>query len=236
MPFGGTLLNTATVLVGSLIGLGFGHLLPERVQGVAILGIGVVTLILGVKMALGTQNVLVLASSVALGGIAGALLGLDAHLLSLATWVKQSVGGQGAFTEGLITATVLFCVGPMTLIGCIQDGLERKSELLVVKSMMDGVTSVFLAATLGVGVLFSALAVLLIQGALTSLARLLEPVAKRPALLAEASAAGGAVLLVMSVSILELREARGELFLPALVLAPAFAAAAQRLGGREAQA
>ncbi|MFW5697100.1 MAG: DUF554 domain-containing protein [Fimbriimonadaceae bacterium] len=220
LPARGTLLNTATVVVGSLIGLAIGRNAPDDLQQIALVGLGLVTMGIGIKMFLETKNILVAAISVGLGGVLGALLGIDVGLNNLAEWARATLGGEGTFNEGLITASVLFCVGPLTLLGCIQDGIEGKIDLLSLKSTLDLVAATFLAATLGVGVLVAAAVVLVFQGSLTFLARPLRRVAEDPKLIAEASAAGGALMLAIGLGLAGVKRFPTELFLPALVLAP----------------
>lgn len=220
LPMRGTLLNVATVLVGSINGLLLGNVLPPDMKVVAQSGIALACFAFGLKMVFDSKSFLIVVSSIVLGGILGVLLGIQSGLDASAEWVRQQVGGQGTFNEGLITSTVLFCIGPMTLLGCIQDGLERRIELLGFKSILDGVSAIFLAATLGVGVLFSAAFVLIIQGGLTLAARLMKPLADRPPLVREASAVGGVILMSIALGILEIKSIPSAAFLPALLIAP----------------
>jgi uncharacterized protein len=219
-------LNFVAVLVGASLGLAVGTRLSPELQSVALSGLGLVTIGLGLKMFLQTRQVLVVAASVAIGGVIGKALGLDHGLDQLAEWARRQTGGGLGFNDGLITASVLFCVGPMTLLGCIQDALERRIDLLSVKSLMDLVAATFLAAvspSFGQGVLVSASVVLVVQSALTLLARPLEPVAKHPGLLAEATAAGGAILTGIGLGLLEIKRLPTVVFVPALLLAPLIA-------------
>lgn len=231
MPFRGALLNTLTVLLGSLLGLGVGTWLPASLQSVAMSGIGLVTVGIGIKMFLETKNVLVIAAAIALGGVIGKSIGIDVGLETMSEAVRTRFGGADhAFNEGLVGAVILFCVGPMTIMGCIQDGIERRIDLLSLKSLLDGVSSVFLAAasqSYGQGVLASAAFVLLVQSTLTALARPLKPLVKNPNVVAEATAAGGAMLVAIGLGLLKVQmveKVHSEVYLPALVLAPAFAA------------
>ena len=235
LPFRGALLNTLTVLVGSLIGLGIGSQLPKEYQAVALTGIGLVTVGIAMKMFFETKNVIVIAASVALGGVLGKLIGIDVALASAAEWTRHLLGGTDTrFNDGLITATVLFCVGPMTLMGCLQDGLEKRIDLLGLKSLLDGISATFLAAvsaSFGKGVLASAVMVLIVQTSLTALARPLQPVAKNPAVIGEATAAGGAMMLAIGFGLLRVPVVEAipkEVYLPALIIAPTLAALFER--------
>lgn len=220
----GAVLNAATVLVGSLLGLGVGALLSPGLREVAINGMGLVTLGLAVKMFVPTKSPLTVAAALALGGVIGYALGIHHGLDWIAETARRSIGGGERFNDGLVTATVLFCIGPMTLLGCLEDGLHRKLDLIGVKSMLDGFVALFFAASspsFGQGVLASALAVLVIQGLLTLAARPLSVVAEQPGVIEETSAVGGLVLLAIGLGLLGVVKIRSEVYLPALVVAPA---------------
>ncbi|MBV6490427.1 MAG: hypothetical protein CNCCGFBP_00893 [Fimbriimonadaceae bacterium] len=218
----GTALNTATVVVGSVVGLAAGAAVPPEYKVVATAGIGLATLGLGVKMFLETRSVLIVVAAIVLGGVLGLLLRLDEGLRAFAEFAKSTLGAaeDGRFEEGLITASVLFCVGPMTLLGCLQDGLEGKIELLAIKSTLDGFAALFLSATLGAGVLVSALVVLVFQGALTNGATRLKFLARHNDRLAETTAVGGLLLVAIGLGLLEVKSLAAATYLPALVVAP----------------
>lgn len=228
----GTVINSGAVVIGSLIGLAVGGSFPDRVQDVAIFGIGLITMGLGVQMFLRTKNPLVTVGAICLGGILGALMGLDMGVEALAEWARVSLGGDSRFNEGFVTACVLFCIGPMTLMGCLQDALERKIELLVLKSLLDGVSSIFMAAALGIGVLVSAVFVLMFQGLLTGLAGFLSGFAKDEELVGESVACGGVIMLAIGLNITGIKEFSSVLFLPSLFLAPLFAVWSRRVLAR----
>jgi uncharacterized protein len=231
----GTLLNTATVLAGATVGHFVGSSIPVDYQTIALSGIGLVAMGLGIKLFLGSKNILIVALAVATGGILGLALGLQAGLDSFAQWAKATLGGQGRFTEAVITSSVLYCVGPMTLLGCIQDGLEKKIELLGLKSTMDGIVAIFLTATLGDGVFVSAFVVLVFQGALTLLARYLRPLAEDPDYIGEASAAGGTMMLAIGMGLLEIKKLPVASYLPAIFLAPLFVLIGRRISSLAAR-
>ncbi|AIE86307.1 DUF554 domain-containing protein [Fimbriimonas ginsengisoli] len=218
----GTLLNTTTVAVGASVGLLVGHSIPDSYKQVALHGLGLVTVGIGIGMFLRAKNPLISAIAIAFGGIIGLALGIHAGIEHLAEWLKAQLGAHGSstFAEGLITTFVLFCVGPMTLLGCLQDALERKIDLLALKSTMDGIAAVFFAAALGPGVLVTAGLLLLFQGALTLMARPLRPLAEDPDALAELSGAGGAILLGTGIGLLGLADLHTANYLPAIFLAP----------------
>ncbi|MCB0826510.1 MAG: DUF554 domain-containing protein [Armatimonadetes bacterium] len=221
LPGRGTILNTITVIVGSLIGLAIGNALPSDAQTLVQNSFGFITMLIGVSMFLKGKNVLITLTAIAVGGILGMVLGISAGLDWIADQLKTFAQGESRFNEGLITATILYCVGPMTLLGCLQDALERKIELLSIKSMLDGITSIFFAATMGVGVLFSAIIVLVFQGLLTLLAGLLRPMAKKPEYLDEISAVGGVMMVSIGLGLAGIKDFPTEQLLPALFIAPA---------------
>lgn len=222
-PFRGAVLNAVSVAVGATIGLVLRTLLDASLLGVVLTGMGLFTMALAVKMFAGTKNVLIPAASIALGGIVGQLVGIAPALAMAGDSLKSTFGGTGLFTEGLVTSTVLFCIGPMTLLGCLQEALEGKIELIAVKSLMDGISAVFLAAAMGIGVLVTAVIVLLLQGTTTLMGRQLRPLAERPELLSELTATGGVILLGIGINLAEVKVIKGETYLPALIIAPLIA-------------
>jgi uncharacterized membrane protein YqgA involved in biofilm formation len=228
----GTILNVTTVLIGSAVGLLLGARLPDRVRVVAMQGLGLVTLLIGVQMALRTENVLIVLASVALGGSLGALLRVDERLDGLGQWLEGRVKGyfpqQSDISQAFITASLVFCVGPMTILGSLQDGLTGDYRLLAVKALLDGIAAVAFASTLGVGVVFAAVTVLVYQGALTLGAALLKDLLSE-AVIREMSATGGLLILGIGLRLLEIRRlALGDL-LPALLAVPLVTAIGSRL-------
>lgn len=223
----GTLLNVATVLAGSTGGVALGARLPERAQRIVMDGLGLGTLLIGAKMALETQNILILLGSILLGGLLGEMLRIQQGLDRLGEALRKQVGvGQGSrFTEGFVTASLIFCVGPMTVMGSIEDGLTGRYQILAAKAVLDGFASLALAATLGWGVACAALTVLLFQGSLSLGASLLTRLIT-PAMVTEMTAAGGLMILGIGLLLLELRQIRVANFLPGLAVAPLLVALA----------
>ena len=231
----GTLLNTATVTVGATVGWAASTHIPEDYKSFVLSGLGLVTLGLGVKLFLQSKNVMIVAASIALGGIIGMAMGIQHGIEAVPEWAKSSLGGEGRFVEAIVTPSVLFCIGPTTLLGCIQDGIERKIELLALKSTMDMFAAMFLAASLGWGVILSAIVVLVFQGALTMLARPLRPLANDPEMLAEVSGTGGAMMLAIGFGLLEIKSLPTANYLPAIFLAPLFVWIGRHLAVRKLQ-
>ncbi|MCL5429697.1 MAG: DUF554 domain-containing protein [Chloroflexi bacterium] len=221
----GTFLNVATVLVGGTLGLLFGARLPERVRDTVVAGLGLFTAAYGLKLFMDTQNAIVVLASLLFGGVIGEWAQIEAGLTRLGDWLQKrfasrAEGGSARFVRGFLTASLVFCVGPITILGSIQDGLTGDFQLLAIKSVLDGFAAMIFASTLGVGVLFSALVILGYQGVLTVLASQAQTVFSE-AMMIELSAAGGVLLLGIAVSsLLEIKPVRVGNFLPALVLAP----------------
>jgi len=231
----GSLLNFVTVLAGALVGLLAGSALPDQYKTIALSGLGLVTVGLGFKMFFGAKDILVVAGAIALGGILGAFVGISAGFEQFAEFMRQRLGGGDAaqFNQALIATSVLYCVGPMTLLGCMEDALEGKIELLSLKSAMDGVAAVFFAATsrsAGLGVLVTAFVVLVFQSLLTFAAKALRPIAKDEHLLADLSGAGGLMLVGIGLGLLDIKRLAMADYLPALILAPLFVLLGRRLG------
>jgi uncharacterized membrane protein YqgA involved in biofilm formation len=221
----GTLINTAAVIVGSLLGLLIGRRIPARYLGFITQAIGILTLILGVQMAIKMVSV---ASGISLllalifGGLLGEWLAIDDAFASLGRKIENRFKFKDRnFMQGFLTASLLFCLGPMTILGSLQDGLQGNFQLLILKSIMDGASSIFLAGSLGIGVLFSCIVVLVYQGGLTLLARALSGVFTDPVILA-LTIVGGALVICLGLNLLEIKKIKVANFLPAIVFAPLF--------------
>lgn len=241
----GTLLNAVTVLFGSALGLMIGGRLPARIQESVITGLGLVTAYVGVSNAGETGNVIIPLIALVTGVIAGELLALDRRLESFAAWVharfegnhaveaasEGAVAGRARFIEGFVTASLVFCVGPLTFIGSIQDGmgLSIGFEQLAIKSVLDLFAALAFASSLGIGVMFSVLTVLSVQGGLALLGSLAGDFMSS-AMVNEMTAVGGLILIGLSLMLLDLKKPRIANFLPALIIAPLLVAAGEALG------
>ena len=231
----GTLINVATVLTGGTLGLFFGARLPNRVRKTVVGALGLFTVALGVQMFLRSRNSIFVLISLLVGGILGEWWHIEERLRRFGAWLEArfapaEANPQGSrFVRGFLTASLVFCVGPMTILGSIQDGLTGDYSLLAVKSVMDGFAALAFASSFGPGVLFAALTVLLYQGSLSLGAAQLHSVATE-AMMDEMTAAGGVILLALAVSsLLEIKPLRSGNLLPALVVAPLLVAL---FGGR----
>ena len=218
----GTLLNAATVLVGGLLGTLLGDRLPERIRENVIRGVGLFTLAMGVKFALDTTNLLYLLGSILIGGVIGALAGIDARLAALGDALQRRFtrsGRTSTVSEAFVTAAIVFCVGPLTFLGSIQNGLSGNAELLTIKSVLDGFTSIALAAALGWGVLLSLAVILAYQGGLALGASLFATLLS-DLQLREMNAVGGLLILGVGLKLLAIRDVKVADFLPAILAAP----------------
>ena len=217
-------MNVGAVLLGTLVGVALGPRLPEGVQKRVLAGLGLLTLLIGIDLGLAWRdtNPLYGLGAVLLGGLIGEAIGIERWLERLGDRIQEAVsrGGQSRVSEAFVTASLLFCVGPLTVVGSIQDGLTGDYEALATKSMLDGFASVALAATLGWGVALAAGAVLVIQGGLSLGAQLFEDVLKDDALDVLTST-GGLLIIGISLKLLELKDVKVGNFLPALVVGPA---------------
>lgn len=241
MFLSGTLLNVATVLAGTLLGLLLGARMPARMQESLVTGLGFFTVLISISMGVAVftdpsaqpgDDLAVLAA--VLGGVAiGELLRLHDGLEALGAWFQRRLGSEerpSRIAEGFVTASLVFCVGPLTILGSLENGLTGDIRLLAIKSLLDGVAAIAFAAALGPGVALSALTILVVQGGIAAGAFLLSDVLDASAILAITSA-GGVILLGVALRLLDLKAVRVANFLPALLLAPIFIRVADLVRG-----
>ncbi|HYL40184.1 MAG TPA: DUF554 domain-containing protein [Candidatus Binatus sp.] len=231
MFLSGTLLNAAAVVVGATIGLLLAGRFSERVRESLTIGIGLFTLGIGASMALpiftdptaAVGDSLVVLSSILVGVVIGEGLRIQARLEALGGWFERRLSRadrpRSPIAEAFVTTSLVFCVGPLTILGSIANGLSGDATLLATKSILDGVSSVAFAAALGPGVYLSAATILVIQGGLASAAFLARSVLDERTILVT-TAVGGTILLGMALRLLELRAVRVANFLPGLLIAP----------------
>jgi uncharacterized membrane protein YqgA involved in biofilm formation len=226
----GTLVNVVAVVAGTAAGLLAGRRLPEQVRATVLAGIGLATLGVGTASFLETANAAFPVVAVVVGGVVGELLGIEDRLAGLGerlrrlTARRSDPGAPSRFVEGFVLATLTFCVGALTIVGSLQDGIRGDSELLFVKSALDGVAAVVFAATYGIGVGFAALPVLVIQGGLTVVGAAAGEGLLSPRMVQELEATGGLLILAIGLRLLEIRDLRVGSFLPALAVAPTLVA------------
>ena len=237
---GGAILNMVTVALGSLIGLLLGSRLPVKIQESVVTGLGLVTLFVGISNANKSGNIIIPLLSVVFGVIVGELLDIQTRLEQFGGWLQSRVGAAPAagaadsrtrFITGFITASLVFCIGPLTFVGSIQDGigLAVGFQQIAIKSVLDLFASMAFAASFGVGVLFSVVTILVIQGGLSLLGMVLGNFMSTP-MINEMTGTGGLLLVGLALILLDLKKPRMANFLPALVLAPLMVALAGALG------
>lgn len=237
----GTWINALTIILGTGLGLLLQGRLPFNMQQIITQGLGLITLYVGLSMAgsvnqveVGRIDSIILALlAIVLGGLLGEWWQLEQRLEAIGNWLKRRFKGKGSFTEGFMAASLLFCVGPMTLIGSLNNGLTGDSTLLLLKAVMDGLASVALTSSFGIGVGFSVIVVLLYQGGVSLaaglLAQSLPDPATSPAVLLITSV-GGLMILGLGLNLLDVAKVRVASLLPALLLAPLLIWIAERIG------
>lgn len=217
MPIG-TIVNTVAVILGSLLGMLLHKNLPSRLKDIVFQGIGLSTLVIGIQMALKVENLLVLIFSVLIGGLIGEAINLERYLEKFSDFLKSKTRSKNEhFSEGLITAFLIYCVGSMTFIGTLNEGLRGDHSLLFTKSLLDGFTSIALASMYGAGVLFSAVPLFLFQTSLTLLAVQFQAFFT-PLLVNQLTATGGVLILGIGLNLLEIKKIKVTNLLPALVM------------------
>ncbi len=217
----GVLVNTLAVLLGGTVGLLFKKVLPQKISGGVMTGIGLCTLYIGIDGMLNGANVLLIIISMVLGATVGFLLNIDGGIERLGKFVEHrlSRSESGTVARGFVTASLLFCVGAMTVVGSLNAGISGDNTLLFTKSLLDLCSSMMLAASLGIGVLFAAAFVFTFQGALVLLAQLLQPLLTDGAVQAM-TCAGSLMILALGLNLLGVTKIKVANYLPALLFAP----------------
>ncbi|RNB76660.1 DUF554 domain-containing protein [Brevibacillus panacihumi] len=219
----GTLVNAAAIIVGSLLGLLLTRI-PESIRKTVMQGIGLAVVVLGLKMALGTENILLVIVSIVVGAILGEWIRIDHGLNQAGKWLEKKVGGdkQGSIATGFVTATLVYCIGAMGVLGAMDSGLRNNHDILYTKALIDGFSAIIFTSTLGIGVLFSAIPVLLYQGVIAVLSTQIYNLVSEKmldAILLEVTAVGGLMIIAIGINILELKKIQVANMLPALVVA-----------------
>ena len=221
----GTLLNIATVIVGGIIGLIFGARIPDKLKETVIAGMGLFLAAMGLQMFLRTENSLIVLGALLVGTLLGEWWRIEDGLHRLGEFLERKFSSEeddssNKFVRGFMTASLLFCVGPVAILGSIQDGLTGDYNLLAVKSVLDGFASIAFASTLGIGVMLSTIIILVYQGGISLLAAQLDAIVT-PSMMNELTSTGGVILLGLAISnLLEIKKIRVANMLPALAIAP----------------
>lgn len=218
----GTLINTATVIVGGTVGIAMGDKIPERVRVVVVQVIGMVTIGLGLSDLLKTHNMVFPLLGMVFGAVIGELLRIEDRLQGIGEFIRKRFAKQqdpGPFVTGFVTATLLFCIGPLTILGAIQDASGATPQLYIIKGTLDGFMSVIFGAIHGVGVLFSAVSVFIVQGTLTLFGTRLDALLN-DRMRIELFAAGGLAVMAIGLNLLDIKKIRLGSLLPGLIITP----------------
>lgn len=222
----GTLINFGAIIIGGLIGMILGGRISERIKNSIISGLGIFTLLYSISLFIKTNNSLIVLGSILIGVLIGEWLHIQEGVEKMGVWLEarfsnsDELSERNKFIRGFLTTTLVFCIGPMAIMGALEDGISGNIQTLVIKSVMDGFAALAFASTLGVGVVFSSVMVLVYQGAISLLATQIQGVMTE-AMILELTATGGVVLAGIAISnLLELRKIRTASYIPALLIAP----------------
>ena len=219
----GVLINAAAVIVGSLVGLIFKKGISKRFADAVMIGVGLCVIYIGISGALKGENPLILIGSMFIGAIIGTWIDIDKRITNLGNFIenrfKKPSGDTPSITQGLVTASLLFCIGAMAIIGSLDAGLTGNYDMLLTKSMLDLISAAILSVTLGIGVIFSAGIVLIYQGAIVLLAQLLQPILTESAV-AEITCAGSLMIIALGLNIIGVTKIKVANYLPAIIIAP----------------
>jgi uncharacterized membrane protein YqgA involved in biofilm formation len=215
----GVLVNVVAIVIGGSIGLIFKKGLNEKILKLILQGIGLSVLIIGISGAILSENLLLLVISLVLGGIIGGLLKIEHRLDKLGSSIEQkfSKGEKGGFAEGFVMASLVYCVGAMAIVGSIEAGVSGSNDTLYIKSILDGISAIVFAATLGYGVLFSGVSVLIYQGSIVLLGVQLESFLTDE-MINEISAVGGVLIMGIGITLLEIKKIHVGDLLPAIFI------------------
>lgn len=213
-----TIVNTLTVITGALIGVWFHKLLEERFRELIFQSLGLITVLIGVRDAMGSQHIPLIALSLILGAIVGEAINIEKHLKSIGIWLHKTTTHQDErFVDGFVNASLLFCVGGMTIVGSLQAGVNANGDILYTKATMDGLAAVFLAGAMGLGVLFSGITIFVVQGSFTAIFYLIGSQIPSTTV-TELSAIGGLMILAIGFNLLGVTKIRVGNLLPGLMM------------------
>ncbi|WP_134683590.1 DUF554 domain-containing protein [Brevibacillus migulae] len=220
----GTIVNAGAILLGAVIGKLLSGI-PAGIRQTVMQGLALAVIVLGITMSLDSKNFLLLIISLVIGSIVGELLRIEDRLNQTGKWLEKKVGGSskdGSIATGFVTATLVYCIGAMAVLGAMDSGLRNNHDILYTKAMLDGFSAIIFTSTLGIGVAFSAIPVLLYQGAIALMSTQIYGLVSQTmldAILAEVTAVGGVMIIAIGINILELKKVNVANMLPALVVA-----------------
>lgn len=211
----GTLVNVAAIIIGSLIGRWIGSQLSARIRTTLMVGLGLAVLLIGLQLALQSQQIMIVIGSLILGGLMGEVVGIERRLEAFGQRLQQRFSGMGRIAEGFVTASLLYCVGAMAIMGALQDGMGNEPTILYAKAFLDGVASIALASTLGIGVIFSIIPLFFYQGAITLAADLSTAILTAP-IIVEMNAVGGLLIAAIAFDLMGIKRLPVGNLLPAV--------------------
>jgi uncharacterized membrane protein YqgA involved in biofilm formation len=214
----GTIVNCLAIIAGSLVGLLFKNGIPDRYNQTVMQAVGLAVLLVGLKTAIVSDDLLVIIISLAVGALVGEGVGIENRLERLGNFLEKKVSkGSGGFAQGFVTASLIYCVGSMAIVGSLESGLSGNHATLFAKSCLDGIVSIILSSSLGLGVMFSAVPVLFYQGAITLMASVLKPLLV-PAVISQMSGVGGVLILGIGMNMLREKKIKVGNMLPAIFI------------------
>lgn len=218
----GTVVNALAIITGSLVGLLFRRGIPQKYTDTIMQAVSLAVILIGLLGALKADNLLLLIISLVIGSLIGEWIGIEDRLQALGRWVEKkfSSGGQG-IARGFVTASLVFCVGSMAVVGSLESGLAGNHQTLLAKSMLDGISSIVFASSIGIGVMFSALPVFVYQGAITLTAAFMKQFLI-PSVVLQMSAVGGLLIVAIGINLMEIKKIKVGNMLPAIFVPLAY--------------
>jgi uncharacterized membrane protein YqgA involved in biofilm formation len=216
----GTIINVAAIIAGALLGRWAGRFLSERMRQTLMSGLGLAVLLIGLKLAIQSQQVMIVIGSLILGGLIGEVLGIEKRLEAFGLGLQQRFSGMGKLAEGFVTASLLYCVGAMSIMGALQDGMGENPTILYAKAALDGVASIALTSTLGIGVIFSIIPLAIYQGGITLATGLTKSILTE-AVIVEMNAVGGLLIVAIAIDLMGIKRLPVGNLLPAVFVAVA---------------
>lgn len=229
----GTIVNAIAIICGSLLGLLFRKGIAGRYKDIIMSGVGLAVILIGIKSALSSDALMVVIFSVIIGAVIGEFLRIEQRLEALGTYLERKISARssdtGSFARGFVTASLVFCVGSMAIVGSLESGLTGNHQILFAKSILDGVTSIIFASVMGIGVLFSSVAVIAYQGAITMTAFLMKNLLVE-ATISQMTSVGGLLILAIGLNLLQITKIRIGNLLPGIFLPLVYFAILQLFG------
>lgn len=214
----GTIVNSLTVIIGALLGIILKNGIKEKYQNTIMDGIGLAVIIIGIMGGIKSQNIVLVVVSLAVGGLAGEILNVEGKLDSLGDKAQKLFGkGDSNFSSAFVNATLVYCIGAMSIVGALESGLVGNHQTLFAKSALDGITAIIFASTMGIGTAFSAIPIFIYQGSITLLANYVKDILT-PELITEMSAVGGIMIMAIGINLLNIKKIKVANMLPSILI------------------